>query len=219
VPARRKACYPCGVSATTSRQDRPRRLSQPERSAATRQALLDSTIDSLVEVGYDKATTLEISEGAGLSRGAHLHHFKTRASLFAAATAALAERVTLDLQERVERLPDGKRRLPAALDMIWELFTGPLFQAVLELAVHARTDPEMRASLDPVERMIGRESRPLLRRAFGRDPDDDQLDGLIALSTATIRGLAILPLLDPDYDHVTRWESHRATLVGLLERA
>jgi AcrR family transcriptional regulator len=207
------------VSATTSREDRPRRLSQPERSAATRQALLDSTIECLVELGYDRATTFEISEGAGLSRGAHLHHFKTRASLFAAATAALAERVTQDLQERVERLPNGARRLPAALDMVWELFTGPLFQAVLELAVHARTDSEMRASLDPVERMIGRESRPWLRRAFGRDPGDDQLDGPIAFATATIRGLAILPLLDPDYDHVTRWKGHRATLVALLRHA
>jgi AcrR family transcriptional regulator len=72
---------------------RRRRLTQPERSAATRQALLDSTIECLIELGYDQSTTAEISERAGLSRGAHLHHFQTRGALIVAAAQELARRM------------------------------------------------------------------------------------------------------------------------------
>jgi len=205
------------VTTVASRNGRPRRLTQPERSAATRRALLDSTIECLVELGYNGATTTEISERAGLSRGAHLHHFRTRAALLAAAAGALAERAGLDLQAGVAGLPKGRHRLPSALDMIWDLYTGELFQAVLELSVHARTDPELRTDLDPVERTIGRESLPLLREAFGRDPDDGRFDDLIALATASIRGLAIMPLLEPDYDLGRRWRRCRPKLLALLE--
>jgi AcrR family transcriptional regulator len=54
------------------------RRSQAERSAATRDALLDATIVCLVEDGYANTTTSRVAERAGVSRGAHLHHFQTR---------------------------------------------------------------------------------------------------------------------------------------------
>jgi AcrR family transcriptional regulator len=163
-----------------------------------------------------KATTSEISERAGLSRGAHLHHFQTRATLLAAAALSLGERGAEDLRRGVERLPQGPGRLPAALDMVWELFGGPLFQAVLELSVHARTDPELRLQLDPLERAIGTEALPLLRVAFGREPDDGGLDDWVAMATATIRGLAILPVLGLRYDPARRWPYCRERLLAVF---
>jgi AcrR family transcriptional regulator len=204
------------ATSTSTSVARPRRLTQPERSAATRQALLESTIECLVELGYDRTTTAEISERAALSRGAHLHHFRTRAALLAAAAQELVERGTADLEHRVQRLPAGAKRVPAALDMIWKLFTGPLFSAVLELAIHARTDPELKADLDPLERRINRDAMPWLRTAFERAPDDPSFDGPITLVSATIRGLAIMPLLDPDYDAARHWRVARAMLIELL---
>src|SRR5208282_2690558 len=69
----------------------PRR-SQAERSATTRDALLDATIACLVEDGYANTTTSRVAERAGVSRGAHLHHFQTRQVLLAAAMERLAER-------------------------------------------------------------------------------------------------------------------------------
>ncbi len=67
----------------------PQRRSQAQRSAATREALLDATIACLVEDGYANTTTSKVAERAGVSRGAHLHHFQTRSALVAAATSAL----------------------------------------------------------------------------------------------------------------------------------
>ena len=78
-------------TADTTPASRPRR-SQAERSAATREALLDAAIDCLYEHGYSRTTTAMVAERAGLSRGAHLHHFQTRDALVAAACERLIEK-------------------------------------------------------------------------------------------------------------------------------
>jgi hypothetical protein len=138
--------------------------------------------------------------------------------LFAAAIEELARRGGAELQDGAERLPRGKGRPRAALDMLWQLFSGPLFQAALELSVHARTDPELHAQLEPFPSVVGREAMPWLRLAFTGDPKDQTLDGLIAMSVATIRGLAILPLLDPSDHHADHlWARSREELKRLIQ--
>ena len=203
------------VAATNGR---PRRLTQPERSAATRKALLDSTIECLSELGYDQSTTTEISERAGLSRGAHLHHFRTRAALLGAAVEALALRGAEQLEQGVQQLPEGPKRPAAALDMVWELFCGPLFQAMLELAIHARHDEALRAQVDLLDRMVGHDGMPKLRRAFGRGPRERDLDDVIAMVLATMRGLALVPTLEPGRSTARAWRFCRAELLTLLEQ-
>ena len=84
------------------------RRSQAERSAATREALLDATIACLVEDGYANTTTSRVAERAGVSRGAHLHHFQTRQALLAAAMERLAERRGAELLAAATKLPDGR---------------------------------------------------------------------------------------------------------------
>ena len=202
---------------TPARQIRRRRLTQQERSAATRQELIDATIESILDVGYERSTTTEISDRAGLSRGAFQHHWQTRAGLIAAAAESLAARGTQDLQEAVQGLPSDDRRPAAALDMVWELFTGPLFQVMVELSVHARTDPELRAALDPVEEMVGRAATPWMRAAFGAGPQDKSVDSAITLITATVRGLAVVPLLEPNARVNRRWAVCRAYLIEVLD--
>lgn len=206
------------MSAVTATNGRPRRLTQPERSAATRKALLDSTIECLGELGYDRTTTTEISERAGLSRGAHLHHFRTRAALLAAAVEALALRGAEQLEQGIQQLPDGAQRPAAALDMVWDLFCGPLFQAVLELAVHAQHDEPLRAEVDLLDRMVGHDAMPMLRRAFGRGPRERDLDDVIAMVLATIRGLVLIPTLEPGRNARRSWQFCRAQLLTLLEQ-
>jgi AcrR family transcriptional regulator len=201
-------------SMETEARPRPRRLSQPERSAATRQALIDSTIECLVELGYQTATTGEISERAGLSRGAHLHHFQTRATLFAATAAELAERGQRQFQEMVEGLPAGAGRHRVALDGCWEVFNGAEFQAIAELSAQARTDPELAEALTRAQRVFGRDAMPRLRQAFGVGAGHDDA---LAIVLATIRGLALLRVLEPGDDPDARWKRARGRLLSLLE--
>lgn len=128
---------------------RPRRT-QEERSTATRSQLLDATIDSLVELGYSGTTTTVIAERAGVSRGAQLHHYPTKAELVAAAVEHLAMRLFQQFDSGFRTVRDTDR-LSYCFDALWSAFSSPLFAAWLELAVAARTDDELRRSLEPFE--------------------------------------------------------------------
>src|SRR3954468_11862915 len=97
-----------------------RRRTQQERREATRAALLDATIECLIEYGYGGVTTTRVVERAGVSRGAQVHHFPTKAVLVAEALRRPAARRAAERLERVPKLPpSGPERLDAVLDLLW----------------------------------------------------------------------------------------------------
>jgi AcrR family transcriptional regulator len=202
----------------TSPSTAPTRRSQAERSSTTRQALLDATVASLVEDGYANTTTSRVAERAGVSRGAHLHHFQTRQALVAAAIGHLSRRRSEELLAAAESLPAGRARVAAGLDLVWSSYASPLFQAALDLWSAARTDPELRAHLIGVERELDRQTLDLARRLFPDLRGRRDFERLIEMSVATIRGLALLDTLHPgDQRNRKQWAFCRAQLVGLLE--
>jgi AcrR family transcriptional regulator len=139
------------MSRTASITRLPRRT-QEERSAATRARLLDATIDCLSDLGYARTTTTEIAERAGVSRGAQLHHFPTKAELVTTAVEHLFERRTEEFRKAFATLPANVDRTAAAVDLLWSMVCGPTFYAWLELVVAARTDPELRATVSAIGR-------------------------------------------------------------------
>jgi AcrR family transcriptional regulator len=198
---------------------RPRR-SQAERSAATREALLDATIACLVEDGYANTTTSRVAARAGVSRGAHLHHFQTRNALVAAAMERLVERRERELLAAAERLPQGRVRLVQGLDLLWAGYASPLFQAAIDLWSHARTDAELRERLAAVERGLDRQTLQVTRRLFADLADRPDFDRLVEMATATMRGLALLDTLHPGSTRNRRqWSDCRERLVAMFEAA
>jgi AcrR family transcriptional regulator len=197
----------------------PRR-SQAERSATTRDALLDATIACLVEDGYANTTTSRVAERAGVSRGAHLHHFQTRQALLADAMERLAERRGAELRAAAAKLPEGRERLEQGLDLLWASYANPLFQAALDLWSHARTDPELRDRLVPVERRLDRQTLEVTRQLFPAIAGQPDFDRLVEMAVSTIRGLALLDTLHPgDARNRKQWRYSRARLVELFEGA
>jgi AcrR family transcriptional regulator len=197
----------------------PRR-SQAERSAATREALLDATIACLVEDGYEGTTTSRVAERAGVSRGAHLHHFQTRGALVAAAMERLAQRRGEALEAAVGRLPSGRERLIGGLDLLWAGYASPLYQAALDLWTHARTDPDLRERLVPVERRLDRETLLLARSLFADLASHPDFDHRVEMAAATMRGLALLDTLHPaGKRNRKQWPYCRTQLIDLFEQA
>jgi AcrR family transcriptional regulator len=197
----------------------PARRSQAERSSATREALLDATIASLVEDGYANTTTTKVAERAGVSRGAHLHHFQTRQALVAAAIERLARRRSAEQLAAVDALPEGPERVAAGLDFFWSNYANPLFQAALDLWTDARTDPELRAALVNVERELDRQTLELARRLFPDQAGNPEFERLIEMAAATARGLSLLDTLHPGDDRNSKqWEFCRAKLVEMFEQ-
>ncbi len=189
-----------------------RRRTQEERSNATREALLDATIDCLVDYGYAGTTTTRVAERAGLSRGAPMHHYQRKAPLVVAALLHLASKRRRELVERARReLPstaarsgDGTAKadpVAAAVDLLWSTFSGPLFTAALELWIAARTDDELREALLPVEREIGRGARRTAYALYQDAGIDDEeiarrIGPAVELAGNAMRGMALQQLLD-----------------------
>ena len=87
----------------------PIRRSQEERSAGTQRALLDAAVACLIEDGFQGFSTSTVADRAGVSRGAQLHHFPTRAALVAATIAHVFASLTEDYQRAFAALDEGER--------------------------------------------------------------------------------------------------------------
>jgi AcrR family transcriptional regulator len=144
---------------------KPRRT-QAERTASTRARLLDATIDSLIERGWAATTTTEVADRAGVSRGAQLHHFPTKAELVAAAVEHLFLRRHDEFRRAFAALPPDADRASAAIDLLWPMVSGPTFYAWLELAVAARTDAELRDRLAPIGQRFSENVERWFRELF-----------------------------------------------------
>lgn len=178
------------------------RRTQEERSRATRNKILDATLECLIGLGYAGTSTPEVCRRAGVSRGALLHHFPTRSSLVVGAIAHLAEQRALEIRRHARALHEGREDLDRLLSLMWAAFVGPLFQAALELWVAARSDSELHAALVPMERMMGRGMRGLWRELLQVSPragatHRQQLDDLVMLTQHMLRGMALQRILKP----------------------
>src|SRR5258706_4623431 len=127
---------------------------QQQRRDGTRRALLDATVESLIEVGFARTTTLEVQRRADASRGALLHHFPSKTELLVAAGDHLAEMRARELKVLAAHLPEGRARTDAVLDLLWQRFSGTFFHVAMELRTAARTDPEVRPGLVPAGREL-----------------------------------------------------------------
>ncbi|MFF0817937.1 TetR/AcrR family transcriptional regulator [Rhodococcus sp. NPDC003318] len=178
----------------TQDTDRPPRT-QAQRSAHTREKLLDATIESLVELGYAGTSTQGVAKRAGVSRGAQLHQFPTKISLVVAAVEYLVEK---RLAEILAAEPDPER----GLDVLLDAFSGPLFYAALELWVAARTDPALFEAMVPLERRVTEAlqggASVVMGERFGADA--------IELSIELARGFAVSALFRTPAEEVGRRE-------------
>ncbi|MGH9080936.1 MAG: TetR/AcrR family transcriptional regulator [Acidimicrobiales bacterium] len=147
------------------------RRTQAERTATTRASLLDATFDSIVELGYGATTTTEVAHRAGVSPGALLHHFPTKAELVNAAVAHAFDRRHEEFRKAMSDIDPGADKLDAAIDLLWAMFASPTFTACLELWVAARTDPEMAEAVIRTDRGFLAASQGLFAELFPVEGD------------------------------------------------
>lgn len=174
------------------------RVSQEERTRVMRARLMEACVDCLVEVGFVRTTTTLVSERAGVSRGAQLHHFPTKNDLVVAAVAHVFDGRVGELRAALTAVAPGPGRTRAVLDRLAEQFTSTMFTAALELWVAARTDPDLMAAVAPLERRIGREAHAWTARALGVDPAAPGPRELVQATLDLVRGLGLASTLTDD---------------------
>jgi len=104
--------------------------------------VLDATLSVLAEKGYQGTTTSLVAATAGVSRGAMLHHFPTRSSLFVATAGRLLESEVAAFRKAMGSIPEGADRYHAAIDFLWTTFQSDVHLAWNELSLGSRSDPE-----------------------------------------------------------------------------
>ena len=176
---------------------------QADRTARSRELILDATIECLLREGYAATTTVRVQALAGVTRGRLLHHFPSKQDLLTAAVARLGEK---RLSRKLEADDEFARRLEAtmpaaedvgarsdwAVQMLWTgLMHGSFFSA-LELWTASRTDDELAVSVRDHERIVLDRVRGNARELFG--PEVTKRSGYDAVFTmvfASMRGMAV----------------------------
>jgi AcrR family transcriptional regulator len=197
-----------------------RRRTQAERRAATRGALLDATIECLVEYGYANVTTSQIAERAGVTRGAQAHHFSTKAELVTEAVRHLTARLATEYLDGLNtRRRSVERILDDIFERVWQIHTGPLFAAAMEVWIAARTDADLREHMVRLEIDVLNTITTAGIKSLPQVAVQPVTAALLARSLATIRGLALLMFFH-DRAHVEKqWQIAKRQLLDDWMRA
>lgn len=197
------------------------RRTQAERSAAMRTRLLDATIDCLVTYGYAGTTTPRIAELAGVTRGAQVHHFRSKEDLVVAAVEHLAQqRTQAAIRElgQVDSIPDP---VATALSFLWEAHQGPMFIATVELWVAARTDRVLAGHIERVEPVVNSTLIAAIAQLMPGHPAQKEIRNVVYTAMDALRGILVSSFIDDDPHRARRrWERAcvhlRQVAVGVL---
>jgi len=198
---------------------RPARRTQAERRAATRKALLDATIDVLVDRGYSGLTTTLVCERAGVTRGAQAHYFATKADLVVQALSHLTDALVAELVSKpLDVAGDPAGQYAVLLDRLWEIFSGPVSSAQLELFVAARTDPELHRHLVQFEQAVSDTLADAARQVAPQLVERPEFASVMTTASATIRGLRMLRAVASERTVQRAWPPARDQLLAGLGR-
>ena len=134
----------------------------------------------------------------GVSRGAQLHHFPTKNDLVLAAVDHLSTVRHDEMVARTADLPSGPGRTRAVLEVLADLFTGPLFLAAVELWVAARTRRPLREAVTDLESRVGRATHRHTVEALDIDETVPGNRELVQATLDLVRGLGLANVLTDD---------------------
>ncbi|GAA3804966.1 TetR/AcrR family transcriptional regulator [Nocardioides panacisoli] len=205
------------MPASSATESTPRRRTQAERRAATRRALLDATIDVLVDSGYAGLTTTAVCERAGVTRGAQAHYFATKQELVVQALSHLTDQLVEDLVSKPLNVADGpEAQYAVLLNRLWEIFSGPVSFAQLELFTAARTDADLRRHLVQFDHAVMSTLADAARRVAPELVKRPEFADVMRTAIATIRGLRMLRAVASERSVRSAWPSARDQLLAGL---
>lgn len=174
-------------------EQRQLRRARQERADVSLRAITSATITSLAQHGYEGTTFEVVSRASGLSRGALLHHYANKRLLIAGALKQAVDDEVDALQPAIDLLPEGPQRIEAALDLLYELFHGELFQASVAAQVAARVDGQLAEFLSPLFARVYDDTVGLAAALFGDQVAAHPDIGLrVRFVISAVRGLTIL---------------------------
>jgi AcrR family transcriptional regulator len=188
MPAKRQASHKAQhVAAAVIRG------SHAERTAAMRKRLIEAAIDCLGRLGYGATTLQVVTDAAGVSRGAVLHHFPNKVDLMIAVAEYAAEKQNRHVRRMLADTTPGMDRFLAITMATWDAMTRPPAIALLEIMMGSRSDRELGERFPAVIESLEKYQREGVweqAQSVGIT-DKAQIEAMVHLHTAAMRGLAL----------------------------
>lgn len=184
---------------------RPRRRTQAERTAGTREKLVQAAIACLHRNGYSATTVSTVAEAAGVSRGAMTHQFPAKTDLMLHVVKSVFEEDGR-LYNATVRQMDPAQWLIRLPETMWEVMSRPSGIAVMEIMLASRADPELAGKLRALQGRIDEVAHEWSNeriRAAGFEPHPEA-EAIHDLYIAAVRGLALQATFLADTQGVRR---------------
>lgn len=169
------------------------RLTRAERSAQTRDDLLDAAQRRFFAAGYHATTLDDIADDAGYTKGAVYSTFGSKAGLFLALFDDIVDRRLAATRAIIATDADAAASLQALADQPVEERNARFLLLSIEFWVHAAREPDLLAAFSERYRRL----RTSLAQLAPQDsPLDPQRWALVTLALSN--GFALERLIDPD---------------------
>ncbi len=164
-----------------------------ERSAAMRKRLIEAAIECLTELGYGATTLQVVTDRAGASRGAILHHFPSKVDLMIAVSEYAAGKQNRQVARLLADTAPGMDRFLGITMATWDAMQRPPAIALLEIMMGSRSDAELGARFPAVIDALEKHQREGVweqAQSVGIT-DKAQIEAMTWLHNAAMRGLAM----------------------------
>ncbi|MEA2780977.1 MAG: hypothetical protein QOK29_2521 [Rhodospirillaceae bacterium] len=190
---------------------------QSARRADTRRAIIEATIDLLVEEGFAATTIRSVSGRAGSSVGAVQYHFPTKQALLLETLAEIFQEVPQILGELIGAEVDWRRCSRQLVRTLWAFYSGRRYLAGSEILLGTRMSPGGNESILQKRDVLEDAYRQAWTRIVRSSPLG-QKEGftLLKFITAVLRGLAVMAVHEHD-EHF--FKPQLAILEGVLAEA
>lgn len=187
------------MTAPSSSADRQRAaLPKQERSRATRDRILRSTIACLAEFGWHRTTTSVVAERTGISRGALQHHFPTREDLFLTAIDYMFDEQNQFGLFGPETVAGKGDDFDFIVEKVLEFYASDTFKAALQIWTVGASEPALKERVRPLEDKFARGIYDQTVKFLDADVSDERTHRFIQTTLDLARGLGLADLLSDD---------------------
>jgi AcrR family transcriptional regulator len=190
---------------TTNRAPARPRIPQAERSALMKARLCKAAFELIRDHGYVNFRTAAVTKHAGVSQGAHLHHFPTKDSLALATMQYAYDQTTAASLDYIAQLPADAEPVAAMLDDAKHFFLSAHFRVALDILMAGGSDEGFRQHLvNLTVKYRGRVERAWLEKLVDGGWPLAAAEDMLAMTFSLVRGFAMRLLVDPDPDAFER---------------
>ncbi len=197
---------PTSNRATRDESERgPRRRTQAERSAATRERVIQAVSQCILAEGLANTTAARIAKHSGVTWGAIVHQFGDKDSVILAVLERSIAQYSDGLRQSLASGADSPReRIDLLVDETWRALNVPSAHVFLEIMLngHLSRNEQQKGRQEEVIVSVTRE---LWRDLFGKfDVAPKDIETARKLTFATLLGMAIQAMLGPRRPRFTR---------------